>query len=334
MAGKNKPFQKVLVTGGTGFVGSHVVDLLLERGYEVRCLVRESSNMRYLKAPGLEFAWGGLDAATDWDAALDGVDAICHVAGLTFARTRKDYFRVNQKGTEHVLSAALKRRDQIKKFVHISSQAAVGPSRTGEPVTEKTDPQPISPYGESKLLGEEAVRAARDLLNFCIIRPPAVYGPRDYAIYEVFKTIARGVAPAIGRHDMQFSLIHVRDLAEGIVLAAESDKSLGRTYFISSDMAYSMSAVNQLLAKIMGCRIRNFSIPRPLAYSVAVAAEGVSKITRRPPVINRDKVRDFSQACWACSIEEAKRDLGFRQRVPLESGLRDTFEWYKREGWL
>ena len=326
--------QKVLVTGGSGFVGSHLVDLLLERGYAVRCLVRGSSNTRYLKAPGLEFARGGLDRSTDWDQALDGIDVIYHVAGLTFARRRQDYFNVNQKGTEEILSAALARRDRIKKFIYVSSQAAVGPSPDGHPVTEAIEPKPISPYGQSKLLAEEAVRASRDLMSICIVRPPAVYGPRDYAIFEVFKSIVRGIAPAIGSTDMQLSLVHVRDLVEGILLAAESEISAGRTYFISSDMIYSMRAVNQILAKIAGRSIRNISIPRSLAYAVALAAEAASAITRKPPVINRDKVRDFSQACWACSIEAAKHDLGFRQRVPLESGLRDTFEWYKREGWL
>jgi dihydroflavonol-4-reductase len=333
MADHQQPL-KALVTGGTGFVGSHLVDLLVERGYSVRCLVRESSNRRYLKAPELEFVFGGLDSQTDWDAALDGVDVVYHVAGLTFARRSSDYFRVNQRGTEEILSAVLKHRSQIKRFVYISSQAAVGPARGGTPVNEATDPKPISPYGESKLMGEEAVRAVRDLIDFCIVRPPAVYGPRDYAILEIFKSVARGVAPTIGPYDMQFSLVHVRDLAEGILLAGESNKSSGRTYFISSDMVYSMSAVNKLLSNIVGKPIRNFAIPRAVAYTVAVAAEGVAAITRRPPIINRDKVRDFSQSCWGCSIDAAKRDLGYRQRVPIESGLRDTYEWYKRERWL
>lgn len=333
MADQQGPI-KALVTGGTGFVGSHLVDLLLERGYSVRCLVRESSNRRYLKAPALEFAYGGLDAETDWDTALDGIDVVYHVAGLTFARRASDYFRVNQKGTEQILSAVLKRRNPIKRFIYISSQAAVGPARDGTPVNEASDAKPISPYGESKLMGEEAVKAVRDLIDFCIVRPPAVYGPRDYAILEIFRSVARGLAPTIGPHDMQFSLVHVRDLVEGILLAGESTISGGRTYFISSDMIYSMSTVNKLLSDIVGKPIRKFAIPRALAYTAAIAAEGVAAITRRPPIINRDKVRDFSQACWGCSIEAAKRDLGFRQRVPVESGLRDTYQWYKREGWL
>src|SRR5215831_1139203 len=323
-----------LVTGASGFVGSHLVEHLAARGYGVRCLVRETSNLKYLNQEAVELAYGGLNCETDWTAVLDGVNTIYHVAGLTFARRPQDYFLVNQKGTEALVAAALARRGEIQKFVYISSLAAVGPSPDGQPVDEETETRPISPYGRSKLLGEEAVRAAGDLLNVTIIRPPAVYGPRDYAIYEFFKAIARGIAPRIGRTEMTVSLVHVRDLAEGIVLGAEIDGSRGRTYFISSDMGYSVNSINELLMKILGRRARAVAIPKTLAYGMAMAAEAVSAVLRRPPVINRDKVRDLSQQSWVCSIAAAKRELGYSQKIPLEAGLRDTYEWYRKEGWL
>jgi nucleoside-diphosphate-sugar epimerase len=315
-------------------VGSHLAEYLVGRGNTVRCLVRKTSNLKYLNDLGVEFAYGGLDGDTNWNAAIDGVDTIYHVAGLTFARRPQDYFKVNHKGTESLIAAVLARRGGIKKFVYISSLAAAGPSRDGQPVTEASETRPISPYGQSKLLGEEAVRAAGDLLDVTIVRPPAVYGPRDYAIYEFFKAIARGIAPRIGRTDMSVSLVHVRDLAEGIVLAAESEASRGRTYFISSDMGYSVSAINKLLMDILGRRARAIIIPRSLAYGMALGAEAVSAVLKRPPVINRDKVRDLSQACWVCSIDAAKRELGYSQKIPLEAGLRDTYQWYCKEGWL
>jgi nucleoside-diphosphate-sugar epimerase len=325
---------KTLITGASGFVGSHLLDNLIERGHSVRCLVRKSSNLRYVKDPRIELAYGGLDDSTDWDEALADVDVIYHVAGTTFARRAKDYFTVNHQGTEALLAEAVKRRDQIKRFVYISSLAAVGPARDGVPVDEDTAPEPITPYGRSKLMAEEAVRVVSDLVPVTIVRPPAVYGPRDYGIFEFFKAVKGGVFPMIGRTEKRVSLIHARDLVDGIILAGESEAALGRTYFISSDDNYSMRAVADLMAALMRKRLRTITIPRALAYGVAIVAEGAAALMGKPPVINRDKVTDISQTGWTCSIERAKGELGYFPRIDLEEGLRETIAWYKTEGWL
>ena len=326
--------KQTLVTGGSGFVGSHLVDQLVKRGTPVRCLVRQSSKLRYLDQNNIELAYGGLDDSTDWDEALAGVETIYHVAGTTFARRAQDYFTTNHQGTETILAEAVKRRDQIKRFVYISSLAAVGPGLDGRPVNEDALPAPITPYGRSKLAAEEAVRAVSDLLPVTIVRPPAVYGPRDYGIFEFFKAVKGGMFPMIGRRDKRVSLVHARDLCEGIILAGESEASIGRTYFISSEDDYSMRAVADLMAALMHKRAREIAIPKSIAYGVAILAEGAAAILRKPPVINRDKVTDLSQTSWSCSIERAKSELGYMPKVQLEDGLRETIEWYKREGWL
>jgi nucleoside-diphosphate-sugar epimerase len=331
---RNAYQKKVLVTGANGFVGSHLVDRLIHGERKVRCLVRRTSDLRYLQNPDIEFVYGGLNEATDWDEALEDVDTIYHVAGKTFARRARDYFLTNHKGTEAILAAAIKHRNQIRRFVLISSLAAAGPGPNGALVNEDTPPNPITAYGKSKLMGEEAARAVSDLLPVTIVRPPAVYGPRDYGIFEFFKMIKGGLFPMIGNYEKRVSLVHARDLAEGIVLAGENAASSGRTYFISSEEAYPMSEVAALIATSLEKRPRRIAIPRALAYAVAMCAEGVSALTRRPPVINRDKVTDLSQACWGCSIERARKELGYHQSVPLAEGIRETTQWYRREGWL
>ena len=327
-------FGTILVTGATGFVGSHLVERLLERGNRLRCLVRKSSNLRYVKDPQINLVYGALDHSTDWDEALEGVNTVYHVAGTTFARRAEDYFTVNHKGTETLLAEAVKRSAHIKRFVYVSSLAAVGPTRNGVPVDEETEPAPITSYGRSKLMGEEAVRMVSGVLPVTIVRPPAVYGPRDYGIFEFFKAVKGGMFPMIGRQEKRVSLILARDLADGIILAGESEKSLGRTYFISSPDDYSMRAVADLIAALMRRRLRTFTIPRPVAYGVAFAAEGAAALLRKPPVINRDKVTDLSQTGWTCSIERARTELSYDPKIDLEEGLRETIAWYKSEGWL
>ncbi len=183
-------------------------------------------------------------------------------------------------------------------------------------------------------MAEEAVHAVSDLLPVTIIRPPAVYGPRDYGIFEFFKAVKGGMFPMIGRHDKRVSLVHARDLVDGIIRAGESDSAIGRTYFVSSEDNYSMRAVADLMAALMRKRLRTITIPKAVAYGVALAAEGAAALMGKAPVINRDKVTDISQSGWTCSIERAKSELGYHPQIELEDGLRETIAWYKTEGWL
>lgn len=325
--------NKVLVTGGTGFVGSHLVDQLVERGHKVKCLARENSNLKYLNHPEIEIVYGDLGNA-DWDVAIEDVDTIYHVAGLTHARRKKDYFTVNHHGTEALLAAALKWRKQIRRFVYVSSLAAIGPGANSQPVNEETQPAPINDYGRSKLMGEEAARAVADLLPITIVRPPAVYGPRDTALHQLFKSISRGIAPTIGKYEKRVSLVHVSDLVQGIILAAESRASVGRSYFISSEQVYSMSSILELMARAFNRKVRTVAIPRLAAYLGAIASEVMATLTRKSPVTSRDRVKALSQPYWGCSIDRARRELGYKENVSLEEGLRETIVWYRSEGWL
>ncbi len=328
--------MKVFVTGATGFVGSWVVDELLRMypGAHVVCLVRPTSNLRWIHQKPVVLFTGSLLDENGLRPALEGVDYVLHVAGVTKALTVAEYYRGNVAATQHLLEAVFQAAPGIKKFVHISSQAAVGPSPSPQPVDETFPCHPITDYGKSKLESEKIARRWMDRLPITILRPPAVYGPRDTDIFQVFKNIQRGVNLKIGKQEQLISLIHVKDLARGILLAAEHPASAGETYFICNDEVYRWSQIIQLLEQVMGQNTITVSIPFPVAYGVATFLEAISYLRRKPSILNRQKMQEVRRRYWGMSNEKIRTQLGFRQTVSLEEGLRSTYRWYREEGWL
>ena len=208
--------MRVLVTGASGFLGSHIAEQLSREGHTVRALVRKSSNRKFLETlAGIEFALGGVEDAARVEEAALGVDAIVHSAGLVKARSAEEFRRTNVLGTENVLAAAKKKAPGLKRFVFVSSLAAMGPSHDGRPIARDRTPAPVTHYGRSKLEAERAVVAAKDDLHVVVIRPPAIYGPRDAEIFAFFQSVHRGVLPTIGKGDTTLSMIYpVRRLVE------------------------------------------------------------------------------------------------------------------------
>ena len=328
--------MKVLLTGATGFVGSHVADVLLERGHNVRTIIRKSSNLQWLEGKKIETVLGSLDDESSLLKALDGAEMVIHVAGLTSARTKEEFLKGNRDATENLINAVLKGAPDIKRFLHVSSLAAVGPSDSLEnPVTEETPYHPITAYGISKKAAEDVVFKNADKLPITIIRPPAVYGPRDTAILTVFQTIKSGIAPVIGFDEKRVSLIHVADLARGIVDATESDATLGRAYFVSSEDFYTWDEINSIIGNSLNKkRLLKVKLPHSLVMGIAGISEFGGRFLKKPPVLNYEKGRDITQAYWTCSIERAKHDFGYEQKVSLEKGIFSTTNWYKQHGWL
>jgi nucleoside-diphosphate-sugar epimerase len=167
------------------------------------------------------------------------VDYIYHIAGNTSAKNLEEYLFGNCQATINLMEAAIKVAPNLQRFLFVSSQTAVGPALSAtEPATEDTPMQPITDYGKSKKAAEEAVHKYIGKLPFTIVRPPAVYGPRDTEIYSIFKTIKMGIVPYMGFNKKLLSLVNVFDLCDGIINAAESRNTLGKTYFVSSEEFY------------------------------------------------------------------------------------------------
>jgi nucleoside-diphosphate-sugar epimerase len=325
---------KAFITGGTGFIGSHLVDELLKKNYEIKCLVRKSSSTKWLDGKGVEYVYGDLFSHDILQNALKDVDYVYHVGGVTFAKKKQDFYRGNVEATKSLLEACYKFNPGLKKFIHVSSQAGVGPSFDGKPVDETRDYFPLTTYGRSKVEAEKLVIDYFDKLSCTIVRPPAVYGPRDYAIFEYFKSMNRGLQPLIGFDNKLVSLIHGVDLVKGFILAGEADISASSIYFISSEKFYNWRDVGVMTQKLLGRKTVKLVIPHFAVRTTAFFSEVFGFFSPKPVILNREKAREITQAYWICSVEKAKRELGFSETFTLEEGFKNTIDWYRENGWL
>jgi len=325
--------RTAFVTGGTGFVGSHLVEELLRRGFgEVRCLVRD--RLKWLEGLGVGVVRGDLHDSGALRDAVRGVDVVFHVAGLTRAKTWTDFERANVQGTLNLLDGVREAAPEVKKVVVTSSLAAVG--EADEAIADEATPlRPISQYGRSKALMEDAIRPYAADLPLVVVRPPAVYGPREADIFTFFQTVSRGLCPIMGdgtRPDV--SLIHVRDLVRGMVDAAESDRATGETYFLGSEQPYSWNEVKAATTAALGRRALTVPVPTALVGIIGTVAELAGKVFGTYPPLNREKAREIRDACKMCSSAKARREFGFQQQISLDAGIRETIAWYRKKGWL
>ncbi len=326
--------MKVLITGATGFVGSHLSELLIRKGYEVRALVRRSSNMQWIRDLNLECVYGSLDDPDSLKNAVKDVDYVFHVAGVTKAADAITYVKGNYEGTRNLVQAVLNRGKSVKRFVLVSSQAAAGPGSSIEPIDEEASPRPLTDYGHSKLMAENYVRSMADRLPVTIVRPPAVFGPRDTDVLDFFKTVKLGLIPRIGGSDKYVSLIYVKDLVRGIWLAGTRAKAIGKTYFIANPRPYSWTQMAELALKIFNKKGIPIRIPVLLLKGVALVSESWAQFSGKTTILNRQKVIEMKQNFWVCSPRRAKQDLRFEAKYSLEDSFKETIDWYKEKGWL
>lgn len=318
-----------LVTGGSGFIGSHLTERLIELGQPVRCLVRKRSPRRYLPSAGIETAYGDLTTGEGLREALQGVSTVIHLAGVTKAQSPEAYFTGNAQATATLLSFC----GDVRRFVHVSSLAAAGPSASGIPVTEDVEAHPCSNYGRSKLESERIVRRSPLAGRAIIVRPPVVYGPRDADVFQVFRTAVRGWMLQIGRAERFFSVIYVKDLIEGLVTAA-GHREAGGTYFLANPKTVSWAEFGALAAGLAGRTIRMIPVPRLAATTVGLAGEWWWRLSGHPVILSREKVAEACCSYWTCDPGRARRELGFETKYGLREGMAETLAWYREAGWL
>ena len=315
-------------------MGSHLVERLLDAGLDVACLMRPTSDRTVLEGLDVEHRIADLADEEALRQAMRGVDYIFHAAGLTRARTPQEYLAVNADGTRRLIQAVLAENVAPQRFVYVSSLAAVGPAQSPEPPDETTEPHPIDGYGASKLAGERVVLAHADRLPVTIVRPPAVYGPRDKNFLPLLRSTLRlGRVPMTGKPSKQAAFVYVTDLTEGIRLAAVAPNAVGRTYFIASGN-HAMSEVVQAVCAALDMPPRRLRLPSILARLAGEIGQLKWAITGKPQIVSRRKVRDMLQPRWTCCWNRARQELGYRQAVDLKEGMRRTAKWYIQQGWL
>ena len=336
--------QPVLVTGASGFIGRHLVQRLIQRGDRVSCLVRATSHIDELRSAGVHLITGDVTERVDMGRALEASQAatVFHLAGLTKALRADDFVRVNAGGVESVAGACAARGDP-PVLVVVSSLAAAGPCTGGRSRVEGDVPQAVSAYGRSKQAGEQAAAKYAAGVSISIVRPPIVFGPGDRGTLEIFRPIARwGIHVVPGRGDCRFSLIHISDLVEGLLLAAEKGERLQRggapghgVYFMAGDDDPTYAELGQAMGTALAKRrVTVVPVPRPLLRLAAVCGDALGWIRRRPGWVNSDKIAEALAGSWTCSSVKARTHLGWSPAATLAQRLRETVQWYRQAGWF
>lgn len=327
--------MRVLVTGATGFLGSHVVDHLMARRDSVVILLRRTSSRRFIEAhlSHLEIHEGSIDDSATLDAAVAGVTHVIHCAGLTRALHRVDFNTVNRDGTLHLLEALRRRAPGLQRFALVSSLAAHGPAPRTHPARESDPSNPVSAYGASKLAAEEAVRS-RCPAGFVILRPPAVYGPRDPEFLRLFRAARMGVVPLIGGGAQELTLIFVDDLAAALVHCLTHPAAAGQTYHVGTPEVITAAGVARAIGDVLGRQPRFVSVPAAIVPWVCRIAGTGARLRHQASLLAHDKHRELLASGWVGDFTRLQTETGFTCPTRLRPGLEQTAAWYREHRWI
>jgi nucleoside-diphosphate-sugar epimerase len=322
--------MRALVTGATGFVGSHLVEALQNSGAEVTVLARSSVKASGLAGQGIRVVSGDLHDMGALQRASQEQDVIYHVAGVVAARNEAEFLRANQDGTRNLTAAA--ERSGRPRLVLVSSLAAGGPAPRGAPLDGREPPRPVTAYGRSKLAAEQIVRASS--LPWSIVRPPIVYGPRDREVLKIFRIARLGIAPVFGDGTQELSAVHAADLARALMAAGNTESTVGQTYNACHPEIFTSRELGRIVGETMGHSVGTLRIPAFLGRALLSVTEASARLTRKATILTTDKANEFFQPAWTGDPSPLTRDSGWRATYDLRAGLADTYSWYRKAGWL
>ena len=325
--------MKALVTGATGFVGSHLVDHLLARGDEVTAMVRSPAKAARVLPPAVRLVEGDLDALPALGAAVTGQDVVYHVAGMIAGRSEAEFIHANRDGTAHVVDA-IRDAGATARLVQVSSMAAGGPSERGRWLGGDEPAKPVTSYGRSKLAGEAVVRTSG--LRWSIVRPPLVYGPRDLEVLKVFQLARAPMVPVFGDGLQELSVIHVADLARALRAAGSAASSVGGTYYACNPQVITTTAFVRAVGRAVrpgrSSDIGILRLPRAVAWAALTVTGAVAGLAGRATVLSPGKLNELFVPAWTGDPGPLTRDSGWSAEVPLAEGLAATAQWYREAG--
>ena len=316
--------KKLLITGANGFVGSHLAQMALDNGFEVFAAVRKSSDLQHLQGLNLHLVYPDYRNVNSLTALLEehGITHIAHVAGMTKGKTAEDYTNANATVSVALAQAALGMQSPIKKFVFVSSLAAMGPVKADQMILEDSPASPVTLYGKSKLLAEQYLDRYQEL-PLITLRPTAVYGPRDKDMLIIIDMIRKGWDLYLGKQPQQLTFIYVKDLCSAILLALNSTENR-QAYLLSDGQVYNRYDFADQVKKILNRKAVRLHVPVGLISAGLAVMEKL--LPSRTSILNRDKLKELTGS-FPCSIEKAQKELGYQPQYPLEKGLRETVSW-------
>ena len=329
--------KRLLITGSNGFIGSFLVEEALKRGYEVYACIRKSSNVQYLIDKRIIFLtidFSNPSLLIEQFQELPCFDFVIHNAGLTKAKKTEDYYIVNYKFTKNLVNALIRSGKIPERFIYMSSLAAYGPGNgnSQEPVKLNDLPCPISSYGSSKLASEKYISCLSNF-PYIILRPTAVYGPREKDIYTLFKLINRNIEPFIGVKNQQLTFIYVKDLVKVVFQCLESSRN-NKAYFVTDGQVYKGEEFTQVIKTILQKNTIRIFLPKRIIKLFAYFLESIYWIVGKTPSLNLEKIKEIESLNWTCDIMPLQHDMNFKADYNLHKGIDETIEWYKKERWI
>jgi len=326
--------QKVLITGASGFLGYHLIQSAIENGLEVYAAIRKNSDIKHLEGLPVQYLFLNYEdeASITQQLTAHQIEFIVHAAGVTKAIRQEVYNQINAGYTLNLARAAEKMGSNFKKMVFISSLAAIGPlPEHNQKILENTFPNPVTAYGHSKLLAEKGLAGIH--LPVIILRPTAVYGPRDKDIFILLKTLNSGFDPYIGNFMQQLSFVHARDVADVAVKSLLINEATG-VYNITDGNSYDRYRFSDIAREILKKKAIRFHLPMPMVRSLAFVLETTNSWLKKPSVLSREKLHELAAKNWICDISKAKKELAFSPKFDLQTGLEDSISWYTKNNWL